>query len=642
MNLCFIFVFILIFIFKSLFVVYCNDKIVIDTDHLNQEPDCGKLPTIGSSRISNAQDSEQHYPWVVEVHRTNEHLEKKGMLCGGSIITKNSVLTAAHCICGPITEKDYTVEKNVRNKIACKGGKTYFRQSLLKPKFQKKSPNEVTDDNKIRVGAGDKNRQNLQDFKILYAYVHNEYMDKYVDRDCPKIDIALLKTWTSKRPLKGKKLYDNLGNDFKIGPICIVAEGVEDTDLLNGKFETVGWGFLYEEEKEETTTSSTTTSASIEPSTSSPPMDPVDPEDPIPNKHSCTTNKDGPIDQAFRHCDVQFLKTQDWTCDLKYKQLYDELKENLHLYLTSKLNMVEEEARKYTENIRIDKEGNTHYYPAGYDADGCIELWNKADIAVRIHTSRFDLHGTLEIWKTTNQIEIGKTKQFGYSAKRMFFGHSNLKNDFDTIKTCFKDELFQTHGWCFTEGEIPTKGWGFCDSSCKLMRHREDPKELTMKNTPDIYQKMTWQIDSMKSHDQCLKKKLPHLMAPWNLCTKSSILPSTIAYFTENDDDDRTLRFVGNFQREQPDYPNHVEWGTQQMCRGDSGGGHWTFGTKEKRATLIGVTTFGIADWCGAPSVIDKLTYNSIINWIKFHANIRPQTSSGSSTLTKITLLRKQ
>ena len=68
------------------------------------------------------------------------------------------------------------------------------------------------------------------------------------------------------------------------------------------------------------------------------------------------------------------------------------------------------------------------------------------------------------------------------------------------------------------------------------------------------------------------------------------------------------------------------------MCKGDSGGGHWTFGTKEKRATLIGVTTLGAGNWCGAPSVIDKLTYNSIINWIKFHANIRPQTSSGSST----------
>ena len=633
MSLCFIFEFILIFIFKSVSVVHCDGKIVIDIDHLNQEPDCGKLPTIASSRISNAQDSEQHYPWVVQVDRSNEHLEGKGMLCGGSIITKNSVVTAAHCVCGPISENDYTVEKHVRNKIACKGGKTFFRPSLLKPKFHKKPPNEVTDDNKIQVGAGDKNHRNLQDFEILYAYVHNEYMDKFVDRDSSTIDIALLKTWTSRRLPKGKNLYDNLGNDFKIGPICIVAESVEDTDLLNGKFETVGWGVIYEEEHEETTTSSTTTSTSIEPSTSSPPMEtadsPTDPEDPVANKHSCTTNKDGPIDQAFRHCDVQFLKTQDWTCDLKYKQLHVELKENLHLYLTSKLNMVEKEARKYTENIRIDKEGTTHYYPAGYDAYGCIELWNEADKAIRIRTSRFDLHEMLEIWKTTNQIEIGKTKQFGRSAKRMFFGHMNLKKDFDTIKTCFKDELFQTHGWCFTEGEILTKGWGFCDSSCKLMRYREDPEILSLKYTPDIYQKMTWQIDSMKSHDQCLEKNYPQWLAPWHLCTQSTILPSNIAYFTENDD--RTLRFVGNLQREQPDYPNHVEWGTQQMCKGDSGGGHWTFGTKEKRATLIGVTTLG-SNWCGAPSVIDKLTYNSINNWIKFHANIRPQASSGSST----------
>ena len=45
-------------------------SVVIDKDHLKSNPECGYLPektknAHGSSRIANAQESDQHYPWMV-------------------------------------------------------------------------------------------------------------------------------------------------------------------------------------------------------------------------------------------------------------------------------------------------------------------------------------------------------------------------------------------------------------------------------------------------------------------------------------------------------------------------------------------------------------------------------------------------
>ena len=51
-----IFVEVLAFIFKDFTLICGNDNINIDKDHLRLEPECGKLPEIGSGRISNAKE----------------------------------------------------------------------------------------------------------------------------------------------------------------------------------------------------------------------------------------------------------------------------------------------------------------------------------------------------------------------------------------------------------------------------------------------------------------------------------------------------------------------------------------------------------------------------------------------------------
>ena len=164
------------------------------------------------------------------------------------------------------------------------------------------------------------------------------------------------------------------------------------------------------------------------------------------------------------------------------------------------------------------------------------------------------------------------------------------------------------------------KGWGFCDSSCKLMQYRKDPQKLYEKSRPDVYQKMYWEIDETKHPHDCIFANSEK--APWRLCSKSSLPTITISMF--HTDSDGNLEFKGSRQEKKEDYANHVDWGFQQTCMGDSGGGHWTFDSTEKRGTLIAVTIGSASEYtyCSSPTIVTKITYPSILHWIKRHAKI--------------------
>ena len=85
-----------------------DGTVEIDKDHLQKNPECGYLPEKpenlrASSRISNAEESDRHYPWVISVTRLNPFLPVlpgATTRCAGAIITQTTALTAAHCICG--------------------------------------------------------------------------------------------------------------------------------------------------------------------------------------------------------------------------------------------------------------------------------------------------------------------------------------------------------------------------------------------------------------------------------------------------------------------------------------------------------------------------------------------------------------
>ena len=63
----------------------------VDPDHRALVPECGQSEPM-KARISNAEQSQHHYPWIISVilldYRHSPATNKPPFLCGGSIITE--------------------------------------------------------------------------------------------------------------------------------------------------------------------------------------------------------------------------------------------------------------------------------------------------------------------------------------------------------------------------------------------------------------------------------------------------------------------------------------------------------------------------------------------------------------------------
>lgn len=597
---------------QIVFVVEGNGNIEIDKDHLKIVPDCGKLPSKSSSRISNAQESDQQFPWVVFVSRTSYALDPNGKnnFCGGAIITKYSAVTAGHCVCGPMDNEDYQVHPAATlKKIYCKGGRRYFRGNNNED--MNNLPNEVKEkENEIIAGAGHRNKNEVTEFKIAYACVHHGYehdtIYKNVDLRVPRVDIAILKTYHEKGNTKkgdpSLEFYSevSLKGNFDIGPICLAAQDVEFRDKV---IETVGWGRLYREVK-----------------TNFPNPDPK------PKLHSCTTNTNGPIDHLLKHCSINYLKMNDWSCGSRRKPSFNR-KFNEFFKKLKPLTQTLLNPKDFTENVRIDKSGFVtfrHHYPAGYDINKCQDLWNKAEQEVRSRSQQREFPNVIDQWMESNKIIVVDEKESK--------DPNNKGKDFSKLDSsiiCFRDELFENQGWCYTEGGIIKKEWGFCDYSCNIMRHRQNPNFISSFSYPDVYHRSIWKVDYRKVDKSTIVENhcadSEYDKAEFVVCSQS-ILP-TIKSYVFHRNQDGSLRLSEIEKMKQEDYAG-LHPGFQQTCGGDSGSGHWVLNSNERRHVLVS-TTFAkarIADgnWCGLQGIQIKTTWPPIHRWIKKHSNIIP------------------
>ena len=274
-------------------------SVEIDPDHKLTNPECGHVPdksTSGSkssSRISNAAESDRHYPWVISVDRN--HPPKTGISsCGGAIITKTAALTAGHCICG----YDKDIPADMLKYVLCLGGdsKGFPPPNEVRP--IEVDGNGVRNGNELTVGVGSKSQNQVRSVSILVAFVMGSFRSDasklVVDTPPGKFkDIGLLMSRDKSR--NGEDFYSHStpSGNFAVGSLCLAAEKMMDTkDYYAGKIVTVGWGFRYSDKKSN--------------------------GKPEQGQHSCTTNQFGPVEARFQQCDVNMLTLpakKDWGCN---------------------------------------------------------------------------------------------------------------------------------------------------------------------------------------------------------------------------------------------------------------------------------------------------------------------------------------
>ena len=89
--------------------------------------------------------------------------------------------------------------------------------------------------------------------------------------------------------------------------------------------------------------------------------------------------------------------------------------------------------------------------------------------------------------------------------------------------------------------------------------------------------------------------------------------------------------------------PNIKHVGRQQLCKGDSGGGHWMTNLgklgEPVRFVLVGISKRGNLACSGQVSQIQKTTYKDIINWIKEKVMDNLDDAPGISTTQSATIL---
>ena len=188
-------------------------------------------------------------------------------------------MTAAHCIC-PLKNKDPNEQPYPHTKALCKP----YDQNQITPEF-----------NDIRIYGGHMSIDGLESdpnwdeiFDVQYAYILDDSINLSIQGWVPKYDIGMLITELNLFDME--KLKETGPNERPpILPICLSAK---NTNFNDEKIMGVGWGLIYEE---------------------SPRNDPTK----NPYYSSCMTNELGPTKWIFEHCDMQFIKNNNWACEKK-------------------------------------------------------------------------------------------------------------------------------------------------------------------------------------------------------------------------------------------------------------------------------------------------------------------------------------
>ena len=279
---------------------------------------------------------------------------------------------------------------------------------------------------------------------------------------------------------------------------------------------------------------------------------------PQANKHSCTTNEFGPSSASFRHCNVDDVLSNP--NDVKCK--------------------------------RQDM-------PKGYDAQKCKRYLYEAEKAMRMKFRNIDdsLRTTMsDIWTLTNMIEILPF------VKRSLIGASR-----EIRNICYKQKLFDDHGWCYVD--LNTKEWGFCGSSCEFLNTK------LIDTQPDIYHKMIWEYPPRPNlQSRCTRYVDNYVIKPWYICVEPLAPQASVFQFKRAGL--RRLELIN------PSKDDPIRAGYQLLCKADSGSGNWMMNSNENKRALVAIYSYSTGDFCGDSSHAITTVHPIVLDWIKHHSKI--------------------
>ena len=193
----------------------------LDVDDKEEVPiaQCGYLKPKITNYVSNGESTSHNlWPWYVQITISSDmgSREASETYCGGTLISENYILTAAHCF----DEQDES-QRAQNTVVTMRGVNPSAKSSRGKKKKLKKS------------------KDSSMVFKAIEVILHNEYVPAMSDNEAalkgqmpgPKHDIALIKFDTGEHDIKNKLM-----------PACLPDKGHQIA--VNAKCKIMGHGFM--------------------------------------------------------------------------------------------------------------------------------------------------------------------------------------------------------------------------------------------------------------------------------------------------------------------------------------------------------------------------------------------------------------